>query len=86
MSRAKYPIYLKPSKAFMKKLDAVRDSRLVVTELVFIQWTPNRFGAEWRHGEKGKTFTMEMSLGGAEPSLEAIKARVLEFLKVDATV
>lgn len=86
MTRAKYPIYTKPSTGFMRRLKRVLAADDIVTGLEFVQWTKARFSAQWRYGKVGKTFTAEMSLGGAEPSLDAIEKRLLGFLKEDKTL
>jgi hypothetical protein len=87
MPRApKYPKYTTPSEAFLQRLKKTLDPRVLVTELQFVQWSSKRFSATWRHGEVGKTFTAEMSLGGAEPTLEAIEQRVIKFVSYDPTV
>lgn len=47
------------------------------------RWATNRFSARWNWGKKGVAFTTEMSLGGAEPTLQDIENRVLSALKPD---
>lgn len=82
MSKAKYPIVHAPSAAFMERLAAVQDPEFVVTELEFRQWAKHgRWSAEFRLGQQGNSFTMEIVLGGAEPTLDAIERRVLKWLK-----
>lgn len=84
--KPKYPIYMAPSVEFMERLEKVQDPAYIVTKLEFVQWTAKRFSVQFRIGKVGEKFNAEMSIGGAEPSLEAIEKRVFEALKVDVTL
>lgn len=86
MTKAKYPIHHKPTAAFKKRFAQTLDQEFVVTDLEFIQWTSKRWAANWNLRKKGETFTAEFSLGGAEPSLEAIEGRLIKFFKPEKVV
>lgn len=86
MRTAKYPIHLKPRPEFVKRMKAEADPEWVVSDMEFVQWTKNRWSARWRWGRKEERFTSEFELGGAEPTLEAIEARVIKALKPDGTL
>jgi len=81
-----YPIYSQPSAAFMARLKREQDPQWIVTGLEFVQYGRALFGAKWEQGQKGNRFTMEMELGGKEPSLAAIEERVTKALKRDGTI
>lgn len=79
--KTSYPIYMAPTEAFLATLAKQQDPEWEVTGLEFIQWGKHRFSARWNWGRKGQRFTTEMSLGGAEPTLQAIENRVLKALE-----
>ena len=81
MRHKKYPIEVKASPGFREQLRKEADPDWVVNDLRFLQWAEHRFSAQWQWGKVGDRFTTEMSMGGAEPSLEAIEHRVLDFLR-----
>ena len=86
MAKPLYPIFSQPSDAFMARLKKEQDPQWVVTGLEFVQWGKAMFGAKWVQGQKGVRRTMEVELGGKEPTLEAIEERVINALKRDGTV
>lgn len=86
MAVAKYPIYLAPTDAFKATLAKQQDPEYVVTDLEFVQWAKRRFSARWKLAKKGERFSVEMSLGGAEPTLQDIENRVLKALKPGGTL
>lgn len=81
MRRSKYPIYVNASPGFRERLRTEGDPDWIIKDLKFLQWGKARFSAQWKMGREGERFTVEMTLGGAEPTLSAIEARLLHFLK-----
>lgn len=86
MTRKTYPIYMAPTEAFKATLAKQQDPEYVVTDLEFVQWAKKRFSARWQWTKKGERFSVEMSIGGAEPTLQDIENRVLKALKPGGTL
>lgn len=83
---SKYPNYIKPSTAFLVRLEKEQDPQWVVTFLEFIQWSQKRFSAKWMQGAAGMSFAIEMNVGGKEETLGQIENRIVRALKPDGKI
>lgn len=78
---------IEPSVSFIERLNKEISPDWIVSDLTFIEFGKNRFGAKWNHASKSKPFKMEMSLGGInEKTLTQIEDRVIEALKPNGTL